>query len=131
MVLYHCASFPINFSSTDRLTLVVSFFSLRNAHRYFHYTILKVHPDRNQRESSFNDLSDQLPNLLPMQKQFPPAERFVLCVPAVTIRTDVHIVEEYFPILYTAVAVLEVNATLTNSLDLCPEQNDAGFKSIG
>jgi hypothetical protein len=66
-----------------------------------------------------------------MQKKFPSAERFVLCVPAVAIGTDVHIMEKYFSILYTAVAVLKIDAPLANSLDFCPTQNDAGFKSVG
>jgi hypothetical protein len=65
-----------------------------------------------------------------MQKEFPSAKRFVLCVPAVAIGTDMNIMEKYFSILYTTVTVLKIDSSLTNSLDFCPAQNDTGFKSV-
>src|SRR5580658_2831029 len=60
-----------------------------------------------------------------MQQQLPRAQRVVVVVAGVGIRSDMRIQQKGFPILDEAVGVLQIGLTLADRLDLGPAQGYA------
>ena len=62
-----------------------------------------------------------------MQKQLSHPQRIAVKDIALFIGTDVHPVDEYFPVFDAAPCILEIDLALTDGLDLRAAQDDTGL----
>ena len=93
-------------------------------------TIVNIHLERHQRQPLLGGFSNQLAQLTAMQQQLPRPQRIVIHPVSVAVRTDVTIQQPDLSVLYETVAVLEIDLTFANRLDLGSLQHHAGFKGF-
>ncbi len=113
-----CPRFSIHFPPSDGFTLVMRLLASRQSERDFDPTILEVQPGRHQRQSAFDRLANQLPDLRAMQEELAASLGIVVDVATVAVRTDVDVVEPHLSPLDTREAVAQVGSTLANALHL-------------
>ena len=79
--------------AADGLPLVVRTLPLGQTYGHLHQPSCKIHAGRHQRHPPLHDLSNQLANLTLVQQELPPTQRLVCGIAAMTVGTDVDIVE--------------------------------------
>jgi hypothetical protein len=90
----------------------------------------EVDAEWNNREPLLLRLGEELMNLLAMKEQFPSAERLVIHDVAVTVRTDVAMVEKCLAALHTGVTILEVHTPFSQGLDFRTLKDNSCFELL-
>ena len=65
-----------------------------------------------------------------MQQQLAPAQRLVIRIAAMAVRTDVDVVEKHFAVFDAGEAVAQVHASFANRLDLGAEQHQPRLEAL-
>src|ERR1051326_6076323 len=120
----------VGFAALDRLALVVVLLAFRERHRHLDAAVLEIQPRRNERHSLLDGLADQLPNLVAMQQQLSPPQRFVVRVPAMAVGADVHVVEKDLAVFHPREAVAQVDAAFAVCFYFGAEQNEARLEAL-
>src|SRR5215207_7074963 len=122
--LHRGAGFAVRFPLLDGFPLVVRLLALRQADGDLHFAALEVEPQRHEREPTFDGLANQLADLLPVQEQLPLPGGLVVGIPAVTVRADVHVVDEHLAVFEACEAVAQVHAAFADRLYLGALEHD-------
>src|SRR5580765_223690 len=124
------ARFPIDFAALDRLALVVVLLASGEADCHLHAAVLEIHANRHERHAALHGLANQLSDLVAMEQQLAAPERFVVRVPAVAVRADVHVVQKHFPIFDSGEAVAQVDAPFTDRFHFGAEQHHTRLETL-
>jgi len=102
-------------------------FSARKADEHFDPAILEIHLERYQCQSFFGGASNQFPDFVTVQEEFPLALFSMIGIAPVTVWTDMHVHHPDLTALGARVAVAQVDASFADRLDLGTEKRDARF----
>ena len=98
-----------------------SFFPFRQPQLHLYLSIGKVEPQRDQRKSSFLNLSNEASNLLFMEQKFP-ASTVHDSIGSPTVRTDMGIDKKDLAPLDIAVTIPEIGLPVPEGLHLGPQR---------
>src|SRR5690606_34254504 len=90
----------------------------------------EVDSQRDQRKPLLLHLTDEPANLAAMEEEFARARRLVVPPIAVRVRAHVHVVQEDLAVLDAGEAILEVEPSLADRLDLGAREDDARLKGL-
>src|SRR5205814_7685601 len=114
----------------ERGALVVQLLAAPQAELDLGAAVLKVEPERNERQPALSDLAGQPANLLAVQQQLAVAVRLVVGIGAVAVGIDVAADQPTLTVADGRVRVLEGHAPVAQRLDLRPAQHEPGLDRL-
>jgi hypothetical protein len=126
---------PFNFASglagPDGFSAVVLLLALGQPKFDFSLTALgEIDAERNECEALLLCLAEQLVDFFLMQEQLAHPDRVMIHDVAVTVRTDVAVMEKDLALFYARVTILQIHPTITKGLHLRAFEDDTGFKLL-
>ena len=107
--------------------------SSREANEHFDAPVLEIHLEGHQRQPFFGCASNQFPDFVTVQQEFPLARFSMFGIAAVTVWTDMHVDHPDLSAFGARVAVAQIDASFADRLDLRAKQRDArlvGFENV-
>src|SRR3954466_4577753 len=110
--------------------LVEELFAFAEGKRDLGLSALEVELERYQRQTLTLDRADHLPDLLPVQQEFPRPRRLVIEVARLFVGRYVQVEQKYFSISDDRVGISDVGFPVAKRFDLTARQNHSCFPGI-
>ena len=109
------------------LALVVELFALAETDFDLSFAFIEINRQRYERQPLLAGNAEQPHDLPAVHQQFAHTQRIAVEDIALFVGTDVHAVDEYFPVSDIAPGVLEIDLALPDGLDFRSAQDDTGL----
>jgi hypothetical protein len=121
--------FPAGFPGLDGFPTIVEFLPLGQAELDLGMTAWgKIDAQGNQGQALLLGLAEQFIDLLLVQQQLTHTNRIMVHDVAVTIGTDVAMVQKHLSALHGCVAILQIGPSVAQRFHFGPLQDDPGFE---
>ena len=111
----------------DRFSFLIFSFTFNKTYLNFYFSSFKIYLKRNKSKTFLAQLSPDLIDLFPVEKQFSCSHRVMVLDIAMTVRADMAIKQKNLGPLYDGITVFKVSPALSQGFYLCAKQGDTGL----
>ena len=127
---YGLTRFPIGGAAPLGFTFIPMLFSTRERQFNFYSSILEIHPRRDKRESLLLRFPYQFPNFFLVNQKLSSAQRGMVGIASMFVRTDVAVQQPQFVVFDEAISIFQVRLSAPNCLYFGPRKNHSRLKFL-